>query len=124
MIVRIAELDRELTAGAPPSGEIYLDPVPAEVVACPDDFVERCDLEGDMIELDIRRFGRHGTDERNAVMVRVAAQENHAARHHLRRVDVGDLEAEYLGVEPRRPLDVMHVDNDVSQLSDTERKAL
>ncbi len=124
VIVRVAEFDRELTSGAPPPDEIYRDPVAAQMVARPDDLVEGCDLKRDVVELDIRRFGLHRADERNAVMVRVAAQEDHAAGHHLFRIDVRNLEAEHLGVESRRALHVAHVENDVSQLADTERKTL
>ena len=124
VIVRIAEFDRELTSCAPPPDEIYRDPMAAQMVARPNDLVEGCDLERDMVELDIIRFGLQRADERNAVMVGVAAQEDHAAGHHLLRIDVRNLEAEHLGVEPCGPLDVAHIENDVSQLADTERKTL
>src|ERR1700741_4427594 len=122
VIVRIAEFDRELAAGAPPPGEIDVDLMPAQMVTRPDDLVEGCDLESDVVELDIRRFRRHRANERDTVMIRVASQKDHAARHHLFWIDVRDLEAEHLGVEACRPLDVAHVENDVPQLADAERK--
>ena len=58
------------------------------MVVRPYDFVEGCDLEGDVVELDIGRFRRQRADERDAVMIRVASQKDHAARHHLFRIDV------------------------------------
>src|SRR6267378_4020782 len=62
--------------------------------------------------------------EPTSAMVGVAAQKDHAARHHLLGIDVRDLKAEHLGVEPRRPLHVAHIQNDMSQLADAERKAV
>ena len=75
-----------------------------------------------MVELDVRRFRGHRADERDAVMVRVAAKKDHAAGHHLFRIDVRNLKAEHFGVKPRRSLDVAHVENDVSQLADAKGK--
>src|ERR1700732_632317 len=57
-------------------------------------------------------------------MVRVAAQKNHAAGHHLLRIDIRDLETEQLGIEPGRSLYVAYVEDDMTQLADTERVAL
>ena len=124
VVVRVAELDRELAAGAPAALEIDRDPVPAQMVARPHDIVEAADLEGDVVQLDIlgRRRGR--ADEGDAVMVAVAAQKHHAARHHLLGIHVGDQEAQHLGVEPGRALDLLHIEHDMPDLADTERQPL
>ena len=98
--------------------------MPAQVVARPDDLVEGCDLEGDVVQLDIRRFRLHRADKRDAVMVLIAAQKDHAAGYHLFRIDVRNLKAENFAVEPCRSLDVVHVDNDVPQPADPKRKAV
>ena len=57
-------------------------------------------------------------------MVRVAAQKDHAARHHRLGVRVGDLEAQNFGVEPGRALHVAHIENDMPELADAERQAM
>jgi hypothetical protein len=75
--------------------------MPAEMVVRPYDFVEGCDLEGDVVELDIGRFRRQRADERDAVMIRVAAQKDHAAGHHPFGINVRNLKAQDLGVEAR-----------------------
>ena len=54
-------------------GEIDLDTVPAQMLVRPEDLVERCHLERDMVEIGIRGRLRHRADQRNAVMIRVAA---------------------------------------------------
>ena len=55
-------------------------------------------------------------------MIGVAAQEHHAARHHLLGIDVGDLEAQHLGIEPHRALDIAHIEHDMADLADAERQ--
>jgi hypothetical protein len=54
-------------------------------------------------------------------MVGVAAQKHHAARHHLLRVGVGDLEPEHLGVKEGRALDVSYIDDDMPQFPDLDQ---
>jgi hypothetical protein len=53
-------------------------------------------------------------------MVGVAPHEDHAARHHAVRIAVADLQAEQLGVEAHRRLEVGDVEHDVSELSQLE----
>ena len=84
--------------------------------------VEGRDLEGEVIELDIRRLGRHRADQRHAVVIRVAAQEHHAARHHLLGIDVGNAKPQHLDIEPRRALDIADIQDDVPDLADLERQ--
>ena len=124
MVVGVAEFDGELAAGAPASLEIDHNPVPPQVIARPDDLVEVGDFEGDMVELDIFGRPRHRADQCDAVMVGIAAQEGHAARHHLLRIDVGNLEAQHLGIKPHRARDIAHVDHDMANLADVKRQAV
>src|SRR5215472_15383293 len=56
MIVRIAEFDGDLTAGSTAAGEVDLRAMPAQMVVRAQDLVERRDLEGDMVEIGIRRW--------------------------------------------------------------------
>src|SRR5262245_38658909 len=92
VIVGVAEFDRELATGAAAPREIDRDPVAAQMVAGADDLVEGGDLEGEVVELDIRRFRPHRADECDTVVVPVAAQKDYASRDHLLGIDVGDLE--------------------------------
>ncbi len=120
VIIGIAKFDGDLTTGAAPAGKVDLDPMPAQMVVRPHDLIEGGHLEGDMVEVGIRRRLFQRTDQRDPVMVRVAAQKHHAARHHLLGIDVRDLQPEELGVEPGRPLHVAHVEHDMTKLADPE----
>jgi hypothetical protein len=64
----------------------------------------------------------HAAHQRDAVVVGVAAHEDHAARDHLLRVDVRDPEAEHLRIEVRRALQVGDSDHDVTELLRLERQ--
>ena len=124
MIVGVAEFDRKLAAGAAAALEIDLDAMPAQMVASPYHFVEGRDLKGNVVQLDILRRRIRRTDKRDAVMVGVAAQKHHAARHHLLGIDVGDLEPQHLGIEPRRTFDILHIEHDMPDLADAERQTV
>jgi len=54
-------------------------------------------------------------------MIGIAAHEDHAARHHLQRIDVGDREAQHLRVEPHGALEVADVEHDMAELGDAKR---
>src|SRR5260221_3634349 len=122
--IGIAELHGNLHAGATPAVEIDLYLVFAQMVARADHLVERRDLEGNVVELDVGRLPRHRADQRDTVMIRIEAHEHHAARHHVGAVDVGDLEPEHLGVEAHRAVEVADVEHDMAELADAERHAL
>jgi hypothetical protein len=124
VIVRIAKFDSDLATGSAAAGEIDLDAVPAQMVVRPHDLVEGRDLEGEMVEVEISRLLCHRADERDSVMIGVAAQKDHAPGHHLLRIDVRDLKPEHFGVEPRRAFDVAHVQDDMAQLADAEGQPL
>jgi hypothetical protein len=74
MAVGVAELDGDLAAGPAPTFEIDLDAVLPQVITGAQDLIERADLKGDMVQFDILGRRRQRPDERNTVMVRVAAQ--------------------------------------------------
>jgi len=54
---------------------MYLRAMPAQMVVRAQDLVERRDLEGDMVEIGIRRRLLQRADECDAVVIGVAAQE-------------------------------------------------
>jgi hypothetical protein len=58
------------------------------------------------------------------MMVRMAAQKNHAARHHLFRVDIGDSKAQYLGVESGGSFEVAYPQDNMAELGDMKVHSL
>ena len=61
-------------------------------------------------------------DQRDAVVVRIEPQEDHPAGHHAVRIAVAHLEAEHLGVEAHRRVEVGDVEDHVSDLSKLKRR--
>src|SRR5262249_29034251 len=55
VIVGIAEFDGDLTTGATPPREVDFYTTGAQMFVSQQDLVERCDFEGDMVEVGIRR---------------------------------------------------------------------
>jgi len=53
-------------------------------------------------------------------MIAVAAQQRHAARQHLFGIDAGHFEAEHLGVEFRRPLEVADLRDPMADFGDVK----
>src|SRR5215471_17802788 len=106
MIVRIAELNRDLTASAPPSFEIDLGVEFSQALARVQHFAKSRYFESQMMQLSIGVFAVAGADEREAVMVGMTAQKYHAAGHHFFRVDIRHLEAHDLGIEIRSALEI------------------
>ena len=83
MAVGVEELDRDLAAGAAAALEGELGAVLLQVIAGAEHLVERGELEGEMMQALVRRrIGRAVADQRQAMVIAVAAQEHHAARHH------------------------------------------
>ena len=74
----------------------------AQALARKENFVERVDLEGEMVQLALLGGSRHSADERDAVMIRVVAHEHHATGDHRLRIDIGDGEAQHVHVEVDR----------------------
>ena len=101
MAVRIAELDRDLHAGAPAALEMDRHVMLAQMVARAHHLIQGRDLERHMVQAAGAGFAAGRLEQRDAVMVGVAAQEHRAARHHVVAVDVGDLETQHVGVEAR-----------------------
>jgi hypothetical protein len=60
-------------------------------------------------------------NQTKAVMVFVETHENHPTPYHAIGIHVGDLEAEYLGVELNRGIDVSDHQDSMSQFADLER---
>ena len=99
--VGVAEFDRDLATGTAAASKVDFCAVLPQMVMCPHDFVQRGDLKGDMVEVRIRRRLPQRADQRDPVMIRVAAQKDHAAGHHLFGINVRNLKAQDLGVEAR-----------------------
>src|SRR5215471_13434522 len=117
--VGIAKLDGELAARAPAALEddghaVLLEPGPRAK-----HLVGRPHLEGEVIEaaaLELRR----AADERHAVMIRVAAEEDHAARDHAVRIAIAHEQAQHAGVEANGRVEIAHVEHDVTDLGELE----
>jgi hypothetical protein len=86
-------------------------------------YIERRHLEGHvMLAAGRFRFGT-GAEQRDAVMVAIAAEEHGATRHHVVTVDVRNAETQRLRVELRGAFQVLHVKRDMPDLADTKRHA-
>ena len=121
MAVGIQELDRDLAAGAAAALEDDLGAVLLQVIAGAEHLVERGELEGEVMQrlLGLAAAGS-AADQRQAMVIAVAAQEHHAARHHVAGIDVGDPEAQHLGVEALGRFEVGDIDHGVADLLDGE----
>src|SRR5436190_20823095 len=79
MIVRIAELDRDLAARAPPSFEVDLDPGAAQMLARAQDFAEGRHLEREMVHRARAGLVLEPADQREAMVIGVAAEKYESA---------------------------------------------
>ena len=77
--------------------------------------------ERDVMQLALLRRRGHAADERDAMVIWIAAHEHHAARHHVLGIDVGDLESQHLRVELRGLAQVARPQDDVTELADPKR---
>ena len=66
-----------------------------------------------MMQLSILIPAVARADKRETMVIGFAAENNHAARHHVFRIDVGDFE----GVEIGRPFEVRYLQDDVAELA-------
>ena len=57
-------------------------------------------------------------------MIRIAAQKDHPARHHLFRVDIGHFEAQHSGIEGGGFFEVGYLQDDMAQLADMKVHSL
>ena len=87
MAVGIEELDRDLAAGA--AAAFVGDPgaLRLQVIAGAKHLVETRELEGEMMQA-LAIGVALVADQRQAMVIAVAAQEHHAARHHRAGIDV------------------------------------
>src|SRR5262249_37563243 len=95
------------------------DAVLLQVIAGVKHLFEGGELEGEMVQALVL-LGVLAADQRQAVVIAVAAQEHHAARHLAAVVDVGHLEAQHVGVEARRALEVGGEDHGMADLAHGE----
>jgi len=61
---------------------------------------------------------------RDAVMIGVEAQEDHAARHHAVGIAIAHPQPEHVGVEAHRGLEVGDVEHHVTELAKLEHDGL
>src|SRR5205823_1310468 len=118
MAVGIEELHRDLDTGAPAAFEHDRHAMLAQALASMEDFVQRIDLERHVVQLALFRWSRHRADERDAMMVRVAAHEHHATRHHLLGIDIRYGEAQDPGIESDGLRQVPRPQNHMADLAD------
>jgi len=118
MVVRIAELYGDLATGPAASFKIDLNVIGTQAITSPDNFGERRDFKCKVMQLLVCRLPFSGADQCQAMMVRVAAQENHAARHHRFGINVGDSQAEHLGVKSSGPFQVADLQHDMTEFID------
>ena len=90
----------------------------AQSIPRPDHLAERRNFEGKVMQLLVCGLSIARTDQGEAVMVRIAAQEYHPAGHHGFGVNVGNLKAEHLGVKGCRFFQVADLQDDMAELAD------
>ena len=118
MVVRIAEFYGDLAAGPAAALKIDLNLIRAQAITGPDDFGECRDFKCEVMQLFVRGLSFAGADQRQAMMVCVAAQKNHPARHHRFGINIGDSQAEHLGVKSGGFLQVTDLQDDMTELAD------
>ena len=117
--IRVPEFQGNLAPGTPAAleddGHVVL-PQPGPRA---EHLVHRAHLEGEVIEAAALAH-RGPADEGHAVVVGIAAEKDHAARHHGVRVAIADLEAQHLGVKAQRRLQIGDVQHDMPDLPQLE----
>ena len=99
VVVGIAKLHRNLTSSSAPTFEIDGNVTGPQAITGMQDLIQRRDLEGHMVQLQILCLAFPYTHQGKAVVIRITPEKNHPTGHHVMRIDVGDLEAKDLGVE-------------------------
>src|SRR5712691_1102547 len=117
--VGVPELDRDLAAGPPPPLEDEGNAMLGEPRARPEHLVERPHLEREVVQA-ARVQLRGPAHEGDAVMIGIAAEKDHPARHHAIGIPVADLEAQHFGIEAQGRLEVGDVEHDMTDLSKLE----
>src|SRR3990172_950492 len=95
MVVGITKFDGNLAARPAASLEINRHLMGAQMIARANNLIEGGYLESKMMQLFVCRLSRGRPDKRQAMMVRMAAQENHPTRHHLFEKNIRELKTEY-----------------------------
>ena len=124
MVVRIAEFYGDLTTSPAASFKIDLNLIGAQAITSPDNFGQCGNFKGEVMQLFVRRSSLAGADQRQAMMVGIAAQKNHPARHHCFRVNVGNFEPQYLGVKSGGFLQVADLQHDMTEFTDMKVHSL
>ena len=73
-----------------------------------------------MVQFSIGIFAIAGTDQRQTMVIRIAAQKNHTAGHHLVRVDIGNFESQHLSVEFRGSFEIAYLQDDMADFTDVK----
>ena len=120
MVVRIAEFYGDLAAGPAAAFKIDLNLIGAQAITGPDDFGECRDLKCEVMQLFVGGLSFAGADQRQAMMVCIAAQKNHPARHHCLRVNIGNFEAQHLGIKSGGFFQVADLQDYVTELADVK----
>src|SRR5919108_4328784 len=118
VIIGVAELDCYLTAGAPASFEVYFDGVRAQAIARADNVDKSRHLKGKVMQLFITGLPFAGADQRQTMMIGIAAKKNHSARHHLLGIDVRNFEAQDPRIKCSGFFEIAHLQDYMAQLGD------
>lgn len=92
--IRIEKFYRHLRTCTPPPLKNDGDPVFAQLVASTKNIVKRTRLKCDVVQLVLVGRPRCPTDQRNAVMIGIATQKDHATWHHILAENVRDFKAQ------------------------------
>src|SRR5688572_22547877 len=120
VVVRIAKLYGDLATGPAAALKIDLNLIRTQAITSADNFGECRNFKGEVMQLFVRRLALAGADQGQAMMVRVAAQKNHPARHHCFRVNIGNLEAQHLGVKSGGFFQVADLQDYMTELADVK----
>jgi hypothetical protein len=120
MVVRIAELYGDLATGPAAALKIDLNLIRAQAITSAYNFGECGNFKGEVMQLFVRRLALAGANQRQAMMVCIAAQKNHSARHHCLRVNIGNFEAQHLGVKSGGFFQVADLQDYMTELADVK----
>jgi hypothetical protein len=101
-----------------------LNLIGAQAITSADNFGECGNFKGEVMQLFVRRLAYAGADQRQAMMVRIATQENHPARHHCFRVNIGNFETQHFGVKSSGFFQVADLQHDMTELADVKLHSL
>src|SRR3989338_6429435 len=95
----------------------------AQMIARANELIEGVYLKSKMMQLFVYGPSRGRTDKGEAMMVRMAAQENHPTGHHLFGINIRELKTEDLSIKIHGSFKVANLHDHMPQLGDPKRHA-